>query len=44
MRKIVEKLGYTINSNESYIPWIVKMNERSYLFYFVDFIVANRIG
>lgn len=44
IRKIVKKLGYTINSNESYIPWIVKMNERSYLFYFVDFIVANRIG
>jgi SAM-dependent methyltransferase/uncharacterized protein YbaR (Trm112 family) len=44
IRKIVERLGYLINSNESYIPWIVKMNERSYLFYFVDFIVANRIG
>jgi SAM-dependent methyltransferase/uncharacterized protein YbaR (Trm112 family) len=43
IRKIVEKLGYKINSNESYVPWIVKMNERSYLFYFVDFIVANRI-
>lgn len=44
IRKIVERLGYLIKSNESYIPWIVKMNERSYLFYFVDFIVANRIG
>ena len=44
IRKIVEKLGYKIKSNESYIPWIVKMNERSYLFYFVDFIVANRIS
>jgi SAM-dependent methyltransferase/uncharacterized protein YbaR (Trm112 family) len=43
IRKIVEKLGYKINSNESYIPWIVKMNERSYLFYFVDYIVANRV-
>lgn len=43
IRKIVEKLGYKININESYVPWIVKMNERSYLFYFVDFIVANRI-
>jgi len=43
IRKIVEKLGYKINSNESYVPWIVKMNERSYLFYFVDFIVANRV-
>ncbi len=44
IRKIVERHGYLINSNESYIPWIVKMNERSYLFYFVDLIVANRIA
>ena len=43
IRKIVEKLGYKININESYVPWIVKMNERSYLFYFVDFIIADRI-
>jgi ubiquinone/menaquinone biosynthesis C-methylase UbiE len=43
IRKIIEKFGYKINSNESYIPWIVKMNERAYLFYFVDFIVANRV-
>ena len=43
IRKIIEKFGYKISSNESYIPWIVKMNERSYLFYFVDFIVANRV-
>jgi SAM-dependent methyltransferase/uncharacterized protein YbaR (Trm112 family) len=44
IRKIIEKLGYTIRSNESYIPWILKMNERSYLFYFVDLVVANRIN
>jgi SAM-dependent methyltransferase/uncharacterized protein YbaR (Trm112 family) len=43
IRKMVEKLGYKIMSNESYIPWIVKMNERSYLFYFVDFILACRV-
>ena len=42
IRKIIEKSGYKIRSNESYIPWILKMNERAYLFYFVDFIVANR--
>jgi SAM-dependent methyltransferase len=42
VRKIIEKSGYKIRSNESYIPWILKMNERAYLFYFVDFIVANR--
>lgn len=42
IRKIIEKLGYKISNNESYIPWILKMNERFYLFYFVDFIMANR--
>lgn len=42
IRKMVEKLGYKIESKESYIPWILKMNQRSYLFYFVDFIVAKR--
>ncbi len=43
IRKIVQKFGYKINNKEYYIPWIVKMNERSYLFYFVDFIIANKI-
>lgn len=42
IRKMVEKFGYKIESKESYIPWILKMNQRSYLFYFVDFIVAKR--
>jgi len=41
IRKIIEKFGYKISSNESYIPWIVKMNKRAYLFYFVDFIIAE---
>jgi len=44
IRKIIEKFGYKISSNESYIPWIVKMNERAYLFYFVDFVVANKVN
>jgi ubiquinone/menaquinone biosynthesis C-methylase UbiE len=43
IRKIIEKFGFNISTNESYIPWIVKMNERAYLFYFVDFIVANKV-
>jgi SAM-dependent methyltransferase/uncharacterized protein YbaR (Trm112 family) len=42
IRKMVEKLGYKIESKESYIPWILRMNQRSYLFYFVDLIVAKR--
>lgn len=44
IRKIIEKFGYKLGSNESFIPWIVKMNERAYLFYFVDFIVANKVN
>jgi SAM-dependent methyltransferase len=36
IRKILE------NNDESYIPWIMKINERSYLFYFVDFIEAKK--
>ena len=42
IRKILEKFGYKINNQESYIPWIMKINERSYLFYFVDFIEAKK--
>ena len=42
IRKRLEKFGYKINNEESYIPWILKMNERSYLFYFVDFIEAKK--
>lgn len=41
-RKRLEKSGYKINNEESYIPWIMKINERSYLFYFVDFIEAKK--
>jgi len=42
IRKKLEKFGYEIKNKESYIPWIIKMNERSYLFYFVDFVEANK--
>ena len=42
IRKILEKFGYKINNEEAYIPWIMKINERSYLFYFVDFIEAKK--
>jgi SAM-dependent methyltransferase/uncharacterized protein YbaR (Trm112 family) len=42
IRKKLEKFGYKINNEESYIPWIMKINERSYLFYFVDFIEAEK--
>ncbi len=42
IRERLEKFGYKINNEESYIPWIMKINERSYLFYFVDFIEAKK--
>jgi SAM-dependent methyltransferase len=42
IRKRLEKFGYKINNEESYIPWMMKINERSYLFYFVDFIEAKK--
>ena len=42
IRKILGKLGYKIDKEQSYLPWIMKMNDRTYLFYFVDFIVAEK--
>ena len=41
IRKRLEKFGYKLNNKVSYIPWIMKLNERAYLFYFVDFIEAK---
>jgi len=46
LRDLLEKTGYTISAknkkSESYIPWIIKINDRCYLFYFLDFIEARR--
>jgi len=42
IRKRLGKLGYKINKEQSYLPWIMKMNDRTYLFYFVDIIVAEK--
>ena len=46
LRHLLEKSGYNImprtKKSESFIPWVVKINPRCYLFYFVDFIEARR--
>ena len=46
LRCLLEKSGFNImgrtKKSESFIPWIVKINQRCYLFYFIDFIEARR--
>jgi SAM-dependent methyltransferase/uncharacterized protein YbaR (Trm112 family) len=47
LRKIVEKNGFEIThrtQKESFIPWILKINERIYLFYFLDLIESKKIS
>ena len=44
VRKKLESMGYNTENGDSYIPWILKVNERCYIFYFVDFVVATKIN
>ena len=47
-RIAIEKNGFRVDESsfkkESYIPWILKISERIYLYYFVDFIKATKIS
>ncbi len=46
-RIILENSGFELKEKtetESHIPWIIKIYERCYLFYFVDLAIANKIS
>ena len=47
LRIEIEKSGFEITmktKKESYIPWILKINERTYLFYFLDLVESRKVS
>lgn len=45
-RQLLQKSGFRINDkyvkSEFFVPWILKINERTYLFYYVDYLRARK--
>lgn len=47
LRIAIENNGFEISiktKKESFIPWILKINERTYLFYFLDLIESRKVS
>ena len=46
-RQLLQKSGFRVETRyvtgESFIPWTLKINNRTYLFYYVDYLRARKL-